>query len=265
MNWKNKVIWITGASSGIGKALADQFAKKGAKLILSSRNSAALVSLKQTSGIEDGDCLILPMDLSQYQNVHSHVEQVISRFGTIDLLINNAGISQRSLVAETDLSVDEAIFDLNFFGVIALTKAVLPFMIEQQRGHIAVTSSIVGKLSTPLRSSYSASKHALHGYFEALRAEVYDQGIHITMVCPGYIQTEISKNALNGDGSKHGVIDAGQASGMSAAECAVRYIKAIEQQKAEKVIAGTKEKLGLWMNRFTPSLFRRFIRNTSVT
>ena len=196
MNFKNKTIWITGASSGIGKALALALSKKEVKLILSARNLNQLEEVRLLCQNPE-QVKILVMDLAMWKNAAHWVKTAFGLFDGVDILINNAGISQRSLVVDTDLKVDERIFRVNYFGTVALTKAMLPHFIEKKAGHVVVVTSVVGRVATPLRSSYSASKHALHGFFDSLRAEVYDDNISITLICPGFVNTNISKNALD--------------------------------------------------------------------
>lgn len=255
----NKVVWITGASSGIGEATAYQFAKEGAKLVLSARREDELLRVKQNTGLPTNDVFILPIDVEKIDEIPQKAKQVIEHFGKIDVLFNNAGISQRGSVLETDMAVYQKIMNLNFFGVVALTKAVLPFMQQQKSGSIVVTSSISGKLATPMRSGYCASKHALHGFFDALRSEVYQDNISVTLVCPGYIHTNISLNAVAADGSKFGKMDENQANGMSPEECASRIVEAIYKRKDE-VYMGGKEVLGVYLKRFFPRLLSKIVR-----
>lgn len=257
--FENKVVWITGASSGIGEATAYQFAKEGAKLILSARREDELLRVKQNTGLPSHQVFILPIDIENIEKISEKAKQAIEHFGKIDVLFNNAGISQRGSVLDTDISVYQKIFNLNFFGVIALTKAVLPFMKQQKSGQIAVTSSVSGKLATPMRSGYCASKHALHGFFDALRSEIYQDNISVTLICPGYIHTNISYNAVAADGSKFGKMDENQANGMSPEECASRIVEAI-YKKRDEVYMGGKEVLGVYLKRFFPRILSKLLR-----
>lgn len=259
VDFKNKVIWITGASSGIGEAMALAFAKEGAKLVLSSRRENELINVKQKLNISENDVMVLPLDLADTNSLQSQTEKVISKFGRIDLLINNGGISQRALVQDTPIEIDRKVMEVNFFGTVALTKAVLPYMIKQNSGHIVVISSIAGKFGFYLRSTYSASKHALHGFFESLRMEVYNNNIKVLMVCPGKIKTNISVNALNAKGEKTNVMDDNQVNGMSAEACATEILKGIKNNKYEIFIGG-KELKAIWVKRFFPTLFTNLIR-----
>lgn len=264
MNYfENKIVWITGASSGIGEEMARQAADKGAKVVLSARNFDALEKIR--SSLKDPEkhlCLIL--DLEHSENFKELSEQVIEKYGRIDILINNGGLSQRSKVAETSIETDRRIMEINYFGNIALTKAVLPYMIKQKRGHFVVISSISGKFGFFLRSSYSASKHALHGFYESLLLEEELHGINVTIACPGKINTNISVNALNGEGGAHGIMDHNQATGMSAEECVRQLFVAVSKNKKE-VLIGNKEIMAVKIKRFFPSLFWRIIKKQSAT
>ncbi len=257
--FKNKVVWITGASSGIGEALSKAFALEGAKLVLSSRRTEELERVKKTLKLGDTDVFILPLDLANSSKTDELAKLVISRFGRIDILINNGGISQRSLTKDTSLEIDRRVMEVNFFGTVALTKSVLPYMLKQKSGHIITISSIVGKFGFYLRSAYSASKHALHGFFESLRMEVYKDNIKILLVCPGKIRTNISINAISGDGKTHNKMDESTDKGLSPEECAAQILNGIRSNKEELFIGG-KDLRAVWLKRFFPSLFSKIIR-----
>lgn len=264
MSLSNKVIWVTGASSGIGKALAIALSTKNVKLVLSSRNIESLESVKNLCK-EPKNVHIIPLDLEDYNSLKEKANLAINAFGHLDILVNNGGVSQRSLAHETQIAVDKRIMDINYIGTVALTKAILPHFIANKKGHFVVTTSIVGKIGTPLRSSYAASKHALHGFFDSLRAENHKNNIVVSLICPGFINTNVSKNALIGNGTALGKMDVATGKGMSAERCATLIIKAIEKQKAEVYIAGAKEKMGVYVKRFFPKLFAVLIRKLSVT
>lgn len=222
------VVWITGASSGIGEELAYQLAKIGAKLILSARRKNELEKVKQSclecSRLQENDILVLPLDLNQRETHAEATKRVIQQFGRIDMLVNNAGRSQRSLFVETQLDVYKAIMDLNYLGTISITKNVLPYMIEKKKGHIVNLSSMVGITAAPLSSGYSASKHALHGFFSSLNAELFEYpNINIVNICPGPVQSSIVKNAFHEDVSKVSETGADQSYKMPTARC-VRLI-----------------------------------------
>lgn len=255
-----KVIWITGASSGIGEAIATELGKANAKLVLSARRADELERVAAQTGLPVSHLLILPMDITDTERFPVHVETVLHRFGRIDYVFQNAGLTQRSTVINTDFSVYKRLMDVNFFGVVALTKAILPIMISQRNGHFVVTSSVAGKLGTKQRSGYCASKHALHGFFDSLRAETHKDGLRITIVCPGYIKTPISLHALGADGQLHGQMDANQEQGLPADEFARRLLRAVSAQK-EEVYIGGKEIYGIYLKRFLPGLLSRILRN----
>jgi short-subunit dehydrogenase len=162
-------------------------------------------------------------------------------------------------VKDTSIDVDRRLMEVNYFGAVSLTKAMLPSMLARRRGDIVVVSSLVGHFSTPLRSGYAAAKHALHGFFDALRAEVHADGVHVLMVCPGFIRTDISLHALTADGSPQGTMDAGQAAGMPPEQCAARIVAALDRRQEEVVIGG-RETWYLFLHRFFPGLFRRAVR-----
>lgn len=260
MNNTPKVVWITGASSGIGEATAYEFAKNSnVKLVLSARRIEELERVKTQTGLPSENVLLLPMDVTEIEDFPNRVNDVLKAFGRIDVLFNNAGISQRGSVADSKFENYRTIMEVNFFGVVALTQAVLPVMMKQNSGNIAVTSSISGKLSTPMRSGYCASKHALHGFFDSLRAEVWKNNIGVTIICPGYIKTDISKNALAADGTKHGKMDENQEKGITAEYCAARIAEAINKNRDE-VYIGRKEVLGVYLKRFFPKILSRIVR-----
>ncbi len=264
MQIKNKILWITGASSGIGEAIAIEAAKIGAKLIISSRNADKLKKLEIKCLQYTKDCMVLPLDLEKLDNADDLIAKILQKYSGIDILINNGGISQRSLITETPIKNYRKLMEINFFGSIILTKSVLPLMKAQNYGHIAVTSSITGKFGFPLRSGYAASKHALHGFFETLAFEVAQYNINVTIVCPGRIYTKISENALTKDGLNYGKMDQGQAFGMSSQQCAKKYLSAIKKNRKE-VYIGRKEIFMVYLKRYIPSVFRKIASKVTPT
>ena len=259
-SFANKVVWITGASSGIGEALAQALAKQGAKLVLSARRIDELQRVKSTLNISEENVLIIRLDLANTSTIDELTQRVISKFGRIDVLINNGGVSQRSLTKDTAIEIDRKIMEVNFFGTVALTKSVLPYLLKQKSGNIIVISSVAGKFGFYFRSAYSASKHALQGFFESLRMEIYNDNVKVLIVCPGKIHTNISVNALTGNGAKHNKMDESTAEGTSAEECAKQILQAIIKNKEEIYIGGSKERQALWMKRIFPKLFSKIIR-----
>jgi short-subunit dehydrogenase len=259
-----KVIWLTGASSGIGEALAYELSKRGAKLILSARRKEELERVKGNCNRDtQPNVRVLPLDLEQSSTLKLCTEAAVQMFGTIDILINNGGIGQRSLAAQTTLDVDRKLMEINYFGAIALTKYLLPHFIKRKGGLFVNVSSLTGKFGTPYRSGYAASKHALHGFFDAIRAEHYKDNIKVTMICPGYIHTPITLSALTADGSPLKRMDEAQHGGKSPLWCADKIIKAIEKDK-EEIYIGGKEVLGVYVKRFFPTLFSKIIRKIQV-
>jgi short-subunit dehydrogenase len=263
--FQDKVIWLTGASSGIGEALVYALANEQPKLVLSSRKRAELERVAAQSGLPPENIFILPLDLEEYQEMPALTQKVIAKFGRIDILINNAGLSQRSAVVDTDLTVDQQIMNVNFLGTIALTKAVLPFMIEDEQGQIISVASVAGEVATPKRSSYAAAKAAVIRFMDALRAEVHEHDIHIGIINPGYVRTNISINALTGDGTPQATMDSRTDKGLSPEVCAQRMLEAIRKNKDQVYIAGPLEMLAVYMKRFFPSILRVMIRKVRAS
>lgn len=255
----NQVVWITGASSGIGEALAIAFAKSGAKLVLSARRREELERVAARCSTKD--LLIHPLDLGSGSNFENDVAQVLERFGRIDVVIHNGGISMRALVKDTSLDVQRRVMEVNYFGTIALTKACLPPMLAAKRGHFVAVSSVMGKIGTPLRSAYAASKHALHGYFDCLRAEVADDGLDVTLICPGFVSTNVSKNALTGDGVPTNQTGQDIANGVSPEVAAEQIVAAVAGKKSEAYVGRWgKDRLALTLKRFAPGVLERLVR-----
>lgn len=254
--YKDKKIWITGASSGIGKALAIELSKHGAYVILTARSMDKLQETK--SALQDpkkGEIVLL--DMANSNQIDTVTTDLLSKHGHIDMLINNAGISQRSLTLDTDMDVYHRLMNINFFGVIQLSKLLLPSMIAKGKGHIVTITSVNGKLGSYMKSGYAGSKHALHGFFDSLRAEIDGSGVDITLITPGYVQTDISMNALTKDGTPQKSMDSNTAKGIPANVFAQRAAKQIAKDKAEIIIAGGLESLALYMKRFWPGMLRK--------
>jgi len=244
-DFNDAVVWITGASSGIGEELALQAAAKGARLVLSARQQPALARVREaclTAGAPDA--LVLPLDMRNYDAMAEQTRAVLDHFGRIDLLVNNAGISQRSFCVDTAFDVYRQMMDVNVLGQIALTQAVLPVMLGQGSGHIAVTASVAGKVGAPMRTGYCAAKHAVMGFFDALRTEVAADGIAVTTITPGFIRTNVARNALTGDGTPRGEDDDDIAGGMAVADCVRQIIGGFEAGTPEIAVGGEME-LGL--------------------
>jgi short-subunit dehydrogenase len=263
MNFENKVCWITGASSGIGAELARQLAAKGAKLVLSARTTHKLEEVKNSLNLAQSQVLVLPMDMLLPESFEAKFEHVIQYFGRVDVLFHNAGISQRGLLLNTAFAVDKQLFEINFMNVVALTKVVLPSMVQRQSGYFVVTSSVAGLVATPMRSAYCASKHALHGYFDALRAELWPQNIGVSIICPGYIKTDISLHAVGSNGQPLGKMDKNQEQGMAVERCVYKMLAATEAQKRETYIGG-KEVLGVYLKRFFPGILAKIVKKYNI-
>lgn len=262
MNIENKVIWITGASSGIGEALVKSLAKKNTKLILSARRKEALEAIVKVNQLHPDDFLILDFDLADCSKADYYTQQILQKFGRIDILINNGGMSQRSEAIHTPIDIERKIMEVNYFSATSLTKTVLPAMVAQGSGKIVVISSISGKFGFFLRSSYSAAKHALHGYFESLRLENEKKGISVLLVCPGKIKTNVSLNAITESGQTHNKMDESHQDAMPAEACAEKIIEAIKKDK-EEILIGGKEIKAVWLKRFLPGIFAKIIRKQS--
>jgi dehydrogenase/reductase SDR family member 7B len=252
--FEGKVVWITGASSGIGECLVYSFVRKGATVIASSNEPSELERVRQNCTGLNGIVFCVPFDLSDTSGIDKLVKEQIARTGRIDYLLNIGGISQRATISDTPLWLDRKIMEINYFGTIALTKAVLPFMIAQKSGHVLATSSISGRFGFPLRSAYSASKQALHGFFETLFIENRKYNIRSSVIIPGRVKTKISFRALDAQGKEHGKMDAGQAKGISPEKAAEIIIRGIRRNKRE-ILVGSTELTMLFIRRYFPALF----------
>jgi len=260
-----KVVWITGASSGIGEALAKAFAAQGAKLVLSARRVAELERVRESCGGYNAPVAIVPLDLADHDGIPARAAEAVAAFGQVDILVNNGGISQRSLAKDAGIEVDRRIMDVNFLGTVAVTKALLPHLLGRGQGRIVTVTSVVGKIGTPMRSAYAASKHALHGFFDSLRAELAGSGIGVTLVLPGFVRTSVSANALTADGRPQGPSDDAVAAGMDPDEFARRLLPAIAAGRDEVLIGGPKERFAVGLKRFLPGVYARFIARAKVT
>lgn len=258
----HRVVWITGASSGIGRALARAFDQSGSLLILSGRDQAALEGVRQGCRTP-GEVQLLPFDLGLLDTIPRQVEAVLARWGHVDYMVHNAGIALRGRMADTPMDLDQRVMATNYFGSLALTKALLPSMLARGSGHFVVVSSLSGKYGVPQLSAYAASKHALHGAFESLRAEVHDQGLRVTMVVPGIIRTPILEHALTGSGVRYGKTTPEYARGMDPDACAARILRAVAREK-EEVLIGRSELFTVYLKRFAPTLLSAFVRSHPV-
>ncbi len=254
MKFAGKTLWITGASSGIGRAVAIELSEKKCHLILSARNKIDLQKVAEICQKNGSTSRVIPFDLGDPISIASAAKIVLEKEKNIDGLYHFGGISQRSYANETSIEVDRRIFEVNFFGTIELTKMILPNMIGNGGGQIGVTTSIVGKFGFPYRSSYAATKHALHGFFESVRAENVSNKILISMIIPGRVKTNISLNALDKDGNSHSKMDEGQEKGLSSEKTARIIVKNLEKEKKE-ILVGGNELIMVQIRRFFPRLF----------
>jgi len=264
MYYKNKVAWVTGASSGIGEALAYALNKKGARLILSARREEELNRVKENCSGDPERIVILPLDLTKTETLQDKAREAGAFFGGVDILFNNGGISQRALALEAEMESIRKLMEVNFFGTIALTRAVVPGMIDRGHGHVVVTSSVMGKIGTKYRSAYAASKHALHGWFDCLRQEVQDQGVNVTLVCPGYINTDITRHAITADGSAYGKISDAHKKAMTPERFSDKLLPKVSAGKDEVYIGG-KEIMAVYLKRLSPKLLNKLLSRISVT
>ncbi len=260
MPFKDKVVWITGASSGIGEELACQLAVPGAHLLLTARDEVRLEGVAIKCRERGAEAIVLSADLSQANARVRVTEAAIAACGRVDVVIHSAGISQRSLTEGTDPEVDRRIMELDFFAPTVITHALLPQFRKQGGGMVVAIGSVAGLMGFPLRSGYCAAKHALHGWFEALQVEHDIPGFHALIVHPGRIRTEIPKRALTATGEAHGVMDPGQHNGMSVEQCVRRIIRAMER-KEHQVLIGGNERLLWWVWWFIPAFYRRMAKH----
>ena len=261
--FKDLTIWITGASSGLGEALAIAFAKKGATIILSGRNEDKLEAVKEQCK-KSKNHHIVPFDISDSEQTQAAYKSAINKAGKIDWLINNAGVSQRSLIMETSEDVERQIMELDYFAQTRLTRLVLPAMLEQGGGKIVMISSIAGLIGTQYRGAYSAAKAAIHLWANSLRAELYDQGIKVATIFPGFIQTNVSINALTGDGSALGTMDEATSKGLTASEFAKQVVKALSKGEEYIIVGGRQERMATRVNRLSPPKLYKLIRQSQV-
>jgi short-subunit dehydrogenase len=255
---KNKVVVITGASSGIGKALAIEFAAKGARLSLGARRTELLEKLQEE--LPNTEILVSKTDVSSESDCRMLIEETVKRFGQIDILINNAGISMRALFEDVDLNVIRKLMDVNFYGTVYCSKYALPHLLKT-KGSLVGVISIAGYVGLPGRSGYSASKYAIRGFLDTVRIENLKKGLHVLVAAPGFTASEVRKAALTGDGSQQGETPRNEDKMMSAEECAKHIIKAVEKRKRELILTFTEGKLTVFLGKFFPSLLDKLTYN----
>lgn len=262
MEAENRVVWITGASSGIGEALAYHLSRLGYRLIISARRPELLKEVKSRCTYPDRVAL-LPLDLEQWETLAETTREALAFFGRVDVLVNNAGISQRSLIQETEMAVYDRLVRVNYLGTVALTKALLPHFLERGAGQFVTVTSLMGKFGSPLRSGYCGAKHALHGFFDVLRMEHGKDGIQVTMICPGFVNTQVARNALTADGRPQQQQDVATENGMDPARFAKKLWRAAEAGQWEAYLGG-RETMGVYLKRFFPRLLHRVVLRSRV-
>lgn len=256
-----EIWWITGASSGIGAALSVALAQAGAKTILSGRNVAALEDVAARCG----EALVLPFEATDFEALPGIVERAFAWKGRVDGLVNNAGVSQRSLAVDTAFSVYRRIVDVDLLAPIALTQHVLPRMIAGGGGRVVAISSVAGLVGVPLRTAYCAAKHGLVGYHDSLRAEAASQGVKVLVVSPGSVRTNVSRNALKADGAARGVSDDVIDNGMDPAAAALRILAAIGEDRRELILAEGMEAEIVRLRRSDPDALFDLLANMMAT
>ena len=254
MNLNDTIVWITGASSGIGRALAVECARQGAHLMLTARRLDALEETRRMCSRPD-DHLCMEHDVTDAAAHDAIMQAIMQRWGRLDILLLNAGMGQRGSIAETDPAVERRLMEVNYFGQTEVLHAALPHFLAQGKGQVVVVTSIMGKLSTPRRATYAASKHALHGFFEGLRAELFRTDISVTLLCTGYIKTAISLHSVKGSGQAHGAMDDQHRNAMPADAYARKALRAIIKRKPVAYIGGP-ERFGPLLERLSPALVR---------
>ena len=261
-DFKDRRVLITGASSGIGAAIAVEFARKGAELYLAARTVSKLEDVQKKCAGLGSKTEIFSVDMASTESVDAFADEIERRGVLLDVIVLNAGISQRALTFDTDFEVDRKIMETNFFGPVYLTKKLAPQIRGERKVSLAVTTSISGLFGFPLRSAYCASKHALFGFFESLELE--NPNVRVTFLIPGRINTPISRSALSGDGSAHASMDAGQANGMDVDKCAKVAVKAIARGCHRKLI-GRGELVMVYIKKWCPWLFFKIAGRISAT
>lgn len=261
---QDKVVWVTGASSGIGEALVHALVAEGSHVVLSARRKVELERVAADCG-PSASTLVVPMDVTDEASRRAAFETVMGHYGRVDVLVNNAGVSQRGKAVETSADTLRRLMEVDFFGPVELTRLVLPSMMTRKSGHIVVVTSLLGVFGTPWRSGYAAAKHAMHGWSESLRAEVAEQGVMVTVACPGFVRTGISAHALTPDGQPLGASDRDPMKGLAPEACARGIVKAMRRNAVEVYVARPKEKLAGFVKRASPATFARIIRRVRVT
>lgn len=262
-DFKDKVVVITGATSGIGRALALQMAAPNVHLVLAARRLDELSNIANECSLKGAICTPLFVDMANPNAISAFVDAIKNKYKIVDILINNAGISQRSHAEMTPIEVDRQIMEVNFFGQVALTKALWPLINESKKANIVLISSVVGSFGFPQRSAYSASKHALEGFFESWMMEKTNDKVHFTIVAPGRINTNISYSALKADGTAHQLLDKGQENGITPENCARKIINGFTRNK-RKVYIAKQELVLVALRKCVPFLFFKLVKRLKL-
>jgi short-subunit dehydrogenase len=255
---KDKVVIITGASSGIGYALAKEFSKRGAKLSLAARRLERLEELKKE--IPDTETIIVKTDVSAEGDCKNLIDKTIEKYGKIDILINNAGISMRALFNDMELDVMHTVMDVNFYGTVYCTKYALPHLLEN-KGSLVGVISIAGHVGLPGRTAYSASKFAVRGFLDTIRIENLKKGLHVLVAAPGFTSSEVRKAALTADGTSQGETPRDESKMMSSEECALHIVNAVKRRKRQLILTFIEGKLTVFLGKFFPSLLDKLTYN----
>ena len=253
-----KIVIITGASSGIGEALARDYASHGDKLSLGARRIEKLETLK--GEYPKSEILCIKTDVSKEDDCRNLIEKTVERFGRIDILINNAGVSMRALFQDTELEVVRRVMDVNFYGTVYCTKFAMPWLLES-KGSLVGVISIAGHVGLPGRSAYSASKFAIRGFLDTIRIETLHKGLHVLVAAPGFTSTEVRKVALSADGSAQGETPRNESKMMTAETCAHLIIKAIEKRKRSLILTIIEGKVTVFLSKFFPALLDKLTFN----
>lgn len=258
--FKEKTFVVTGASSGIGRAVSAMLAQRGAKVVSMARTLKKLETLKTQAG---PNIIVFQGDVTREEDCGSAIEIAVSTTGRLDGIIHNAGVSMRALAEETDIQVYRDIMEVNFFSMHYFLKHGLKHVIKT-KGHIAAVSSMMGRYSTQERSGYNASKHALQGYLNSVRLEIMKKGVHVMVISPGFVQTENSVNALTADGSRYGKMDRALAGGLTPKQTAAIILDGLERRKRDVFPAGLKEKIGLFLSKWAPSVLDNVLIKSKI-
>ncbi len=255
-----KVVIITGASSGIGRALSQLYVDRGAKVVMAARNEEKLNTLAEELTVKGGDVYPVKTDVSKEVDCKNLIDKTLEKYGRVDILINNAGISMRAMFKDTDLEVIRQLMNVNYWGTVQCTKYALPHILKQ-KGSIVGVISIVGHVGLPARTGYASSKFAIRGFLDTLRIEHLKDGLHVLVAAPGFTESNIRKTALTGDGNQQGDTPRNESGMMTSEEVAQRIAKAIDKRKRSLILTFTEGKLTVFLGKFFPKLLDKLTYN----